>query len=281
MAILAVVLVLALLVWAACGLAGMARHVGAGPAPSGNREAGLVIFVESVRWLGVAWGRQTTALGLQQAGFRGEFLYWRWHATWRGWLVLPALLDSRLLEHEAARLAEFISNERRTHPARPIYLIGYSAGGFVSLRALELLPANVRIDALAMLAPAVSPWRKLDRALRRVKGRCVVASSIGDWCIAGLGTLLFGTADRRFVPSMGMLGVRRRARARIVELRWRPGMLAAGHWGGHFHASATKFIADHVAPAMGLVPDRVTAWPAPAKVKSVAPAGWVAPAEAL
>jgi pimeloyl-ACP methyl ester carboxylesterase len=281
MAIFAAVLLLTLLVWAACGLVGMVRHIGAGRPTGGNRQAGLVIFVESVRWLGVAWGRRTTALGLQQAGFGGEFLYWRWHATWRGWLVLPALTNSGLLEREAVRLADFIANERRRHPARPIHLIGYSAGGFVGLRALELLPADVRIDALAMLAPAVSPWRKLDRALRRVSGRCVVASSIADWCIAGLGTLCFGTADRCFVPSMGMLGVRRRVRARITELRWRPAMLAVGHWGGHFHASAPGFIANHVAPAMGLVPERVAAGPALVEEKRLARAGWVPRAEAL
>ena len=81
--------------------------------PHDRTRAGLVVFVESIRWLGVPWGMRSVAAGLRDAGFRGRFLYWRWHATWRGCLVLPAIADGKLLEREAGRLAAFLARCRR------------------------------------------------------------------------------------------------------------------------------------------------------------------------
>src|SRR5271170_7897276 len=69
---------------------------------------GLVIFVESIRWLGHRWGMRAGRRGLRGAGFTGEFRYWKWHSAWRGWLVLPAAMDRAMLEREARRLAIFV-----------------------------------------------------------------------------------------------------------------------------------------------------------------------------
>ena len=77
----------------------------------GDADKGLVIFSESIRWMGVRWGFRSVSAGLRQAGFAGEIRYWRWHATWRGGLVLPAIMDSRLLEAQARQLAEFIAHQ--------------------------------------------------------------------------------------------------------------------------------------------------------------------------
>ena len=224
--------------------------------PRGRRKRGLVVFAESIRWLGVAWGQRTVAEGLRRAGFEGEFRYWRWHAWWRGWLVLPAIMDAGMLEREAHRLAEFLRQQRREHPDAPLYVIGYSAGGYLALRALELLEEGVHVDAAAVLAGALAPSRDLAPACRRVVGPMVVCSSLLDCFIVGLGTLLFGTADRRHTPSMGMLGPRPRVGLpeQVKSIPWRPGLARRGHWGGHFGASAAGFIQHAVAPAMGLAP---------------------------
>jgi hypothetical protein len=233
----------------------------------GDPAKGLVIFVESIRWLSVKWGRRATAAGLRKAGFAGEFLYWRWHATWRGWLVLPALMDQGMLQREAQNLAEFIACRRREGPGRPVYLVGYSCGAFVALRALELMEDGLSVESAAMLAGAFSPRRDLSVAAAHVKGELVVYSSPADWFILGLGTLIFGAADRRHTFSAGMVGLRRKRSTRstspagdrsvaadqkIVEIRWRPGMILMGHMGGHFSATTPAFIARHIAPAMGI-----------------------------
>ena len=232
--------------------AGAGRHLWTRRQPTGNDEKGLVIFAESVRWLGVRWGAATVAAGLRDAGFEGRFLYWPWHTWWQGTLVLPAILTQGLLEREARKLADFITDRRREHPHRPIYLMGYSCGAFVAIRAMELLDEDVQVDAAAMLAGAFDPHRDLRRARSHVSGPMVVTSSVADWLIIGLGTLVFGTADRRHSFSAGMVGLSRRDEAGIVEIPWRPRMIRSGHWGSHFSASARKFIARHVATAMGI-----------------------------
>jgi len=215
---------------------------------------GLVIFVESIRWLSVRWGMRSVAAGLADAGFDGEFLYWRWHAAWRGWLVLPAIMDRMMLEREARRLAAFIAGRRREHPAEPIYVIGYSCGGYVAVRALELLPDGVRVDAAATLAGAYSPRRDLAGACEHVTGKLVVCSSMCDFFIVGLGTLLCGTGDGRHVLSAGMVGLKGPAARdpRIVQVRWRPSMIRSGNLGEHFTAAARGFIRDHVAAHLGI-----------------------------
>ena len=54
--------------WVAGGLpavqvfAGAARHVWTRRDPAGNDEKGLVIFAESIRWLGVRWGAAAVAV---------------------------------------------------------------------------------------------------------------------------------------------------------------------------------------------------------------------------
>lgn len=225
--------------------------------PGGDVEKGLVIFAESIRWVSVRWGMRTTAAGLRRAGYRGEFRYWRWHASWRGWLVLPAIMDRRMFEREARRLADFITAERREKPDRPVYLMGYSCGAFVAVRALELLAKGVTVEAAALLAGALDPRRDLSDAAAHVKGRLTVASSRGDWLIAGLGTLLFGTADRVNTFSAGMIGLRPGAESasNIVEIRWRPGMVRLGHLGEHFSATAPAFVTGHIAPELGIGKD--------------------------
>ncbi|HUS92635.1 MAG TPA: hypothetical protein VM695_12335 [Phycisphaerae bacterium] len=226
------------------------------PADAGGPpDRGVVVYVESIRWLGVRWGLRSVAAGLRRAGFGGEFRYWRWHATWRGWLVLPAIVDAGLLEREARRLAAHLVRRHRAAPGAPIHLVGYSCGGYVALRALELLPAGVQVRSAALLAAAVDPARDLRPALARVSGTMVIASSVLDWLIVGAGTLVCGTADRRHTASLGMVGLRRRGRGGqqgVVELRWRPGLVRLGHFGGHFSASSAGFIRQCVAPAMGI-----------------------------
>jgi len=223
----------------------------------GSPRYGVVIFVESIRWLGVRWGMRTATAGLRAAGFKGELLYWRWHLTWRACLVIPALADRRLLERESRRLADYIADLRREFPDRPVYLMGYSCGGYVAVRALELLGGTEKVDAAAVLAGAVSPLRDLRPACRSLTGPLVISSSPADWFIVGLGTLLFGTADRVFVPSMGMIGPWGGARRceKIVSIRWGPRMLGYLHLGGHFSAASSGFIRRIIVPALGITAD--------------------------
>jgi hypothetical protein len=218
-----------------------------------NNARGVVIFVESIRWMGVRWGMRTAARGLRQAGFEGEFVYWKWHSLWRACLVIPALVDRGMLERQARRLADHITELSRDHPDSPIRLIGYSGGGFITIRALELLDGSCQVDSAAILAGAFSPRRDLGPALKSLKGSLVIGSSFADWLIVGLGTLVFGTADRVWLPAIGMTGhLGRGDMRRVVSVRWRAAMMLWGHFGGHFSAASSVFIRRRIAAEMGI-----------------------------
>jgi len=242
------------LLWIACGvvLAGyliprVIIVLRAKKDPGGDLSQGLVIFAESLRWASVPWGKASCAAGLRRAGFAGEFRYWKWHESWRAWLILPVIAAKKMLKRRAQELADFIIQTRQEDPDRPIHLIGYSCGGYVAVRALELLPADVQVDSLTLLAAAFSPWRDLRPASKAVAGEIIVSSSAVD-VIVGFGTIITGTADRKHSPSIGMLGYRGPACDKIVHLRWRPSMITLGHYGSHFSAAAEKYIASKIAP---------------------------------
>ena len=217
----------------------------------GDPAKGVVLFAESLRWLGVRWGRCEAGRGLRRAGFEGQYLFWDWDPTWRAVLVLPTIAAPRFLDEQARRLAERIGELRRGDPLLPIHVMGYSCGGFIAVRALELLAGDVQVDSCALLAAAFSPWRDLRPAASHVRGRIVVASSPVD-VVVGLGTLAVGTCDRSYCPSIGALGYLGPACEKVAPLRWRPEWIRLGHWGGHFSAPATAFVAERVAPLMAL-----------------------------
>jgi len=224
--------------------------------PRQKTDAGVAIYVEGIRWLNVRWGLRACERGLRRAGFAGEFVYWRWHDTWRAMLALPVIMVRGLLEREARRLAEHVADLLACRPEAPVYLFGCSAGAHVATRALELLPAGASVESVALLAAAVSPWRDLTPALEHVRRKLVCTSSPLDCLLLGLGTTLFGTGDRVHAPSAGMIGLRHASAAdpHVVQLRWRPAMLALGWLGEHFAAVASGLIARRVAPAMGMGP---------------------------
>lgn len=231
------------------------------PVEAGDPHEGIVLFIEPLRWLGVRWGRCETAAGLRRAGFGGVFQFWAWDPTWRAMLVLPTIAARGFLDRQAQRLADRLIELRQTCPDRPIHVIGYSCGCFVAVRAVELLPKHVHVDSLSLLAAAISPKRDLNPAARRVRGPVIVSSSALDM-VVGLGTLLVGTADRVHTPSLGTLGYRGSPCDKLVSLRWRPAWIRWGHWGSHFTAPAEMFIAECIAPAMGLGRQhgRIMAW---------------------
>ncbi|MCK5114454.1 MAG: hypothetical protein KAR11_06800 [Phycisphaerae bacterium] len=218
--------------------------------PGGDSSRGLLIFSESLRWMSVPWGKASCAAGFRRAGFKGEFVFWKWHETWRAWLVFPTIAAPKMLERQSQRLADYITEKYRENPAREIYLVGYSCGGYVATRALELLDDDVKIRGVAQLAPAMSPWRDLQKAASHVDGEMIICSSCVDAIIVGVGTVISGTADRKHVPSMGMLGYLGKPCDNVSNLRWNPKMILLGHTGGHFAAPTERFIAKLVAPRL-------------------------------
>jgi len=214
-------------------------------------QDGLVVFVGGLKWFGVRWGLHRVPRGLADAGFRGPVLYWEWHQPLFGLFCLPVYRNRRKLEAQAARLAEFITTENRESPRKPLHVMGCSAGGYVALRAVELLDPGVRIRSLVLLSVAVDPAHDLSVAAAHVDGPLLNASSRMDWFVLGLGTLLLGTAEGTHAAAAGMTGFRPQE-TDVSELRWRPAMIGTGWLGGHSTCTPRAFIARYIAPAMGI-----------------------------
>src|SRR5205807_9465519 len=109
--------------------------------------------------------------------------------------VLADHLDYEYALWQGRRLACLIAARRQAYPQWPIYVVGHSAGSAVALAAADALPPG-SIDRLLLLAPAVSACYDLRPALRSTRAGVDVFFSRRDRLFLGLGTALFGTADR-------------------------------------------------------------------------------------
>lgn len=69
----------------------------------------------------------------------------------------------------------------------------------------------------------------------------------GDYFFLGLGTLLFGTSDRVFSPSAGLVGWHYK-HAGFIEARWHPAWLPLGFIGNHTTSATARFMAAVVGP---------------------------------
>ena len=113
-------------------------------------------------------------------------------------------LDRNKIEAQAA--ADLIVRQRRRQPNVPILVTSHSGGAGPAVWALEALPPGVTVDALVLLAPALSPRYDLSPALKHVSGRAYAVTSPLDKLILGTGTEVFGTIDRVNTAAAGSVG---------------------------------------------------------------------------
>jgi hypothetical protein len=153
---------------------------------------------------------------------------------------------------------------RRYQAERPldsIFLVAKSGGAGVVVKALELLD-EMQVERAVMLAPALSPAYDLSRALRAVRRELVVFWSPLDVFMLGMGTKLFGTADRVKAAGAGMVGFRVPATGgkpnenndgrydKLRQVRWRPRMASSLYLGGHFGPDSPLFLRKYVVPLL-------------------------------
>lgn len=176
----------------------------------------------------------------------------RWHAD------LSNVTNHR---EQSAALAEQVMAWRADHPGHPAFLVGKSGGTRIVVGALEALPEGA-VDAVVLLAPALSPVYNLSRALRAVDSEMTVFWSPLDVVILGVGTLLFGTVDRVHSVGAGLVGFQvptdlddegKRQYAKLRQIRWRPEMASSGYLGGHLGTDHPAFLRKYIVPLLRTV----------------------------
>ena len=123
--------------------------------------------------------------GLRAGGYSGKTEIWDWTGKLGPISALWAHARQRI---EARRIANRVQKLRSESPAGPLVLVGHSAGA-------GLLPPDLQVDGVVLLAPALSRTYDLTPALRHVRGRADVFYSERDTLVLALGTFLLGTVD--------------------------------------------------------------------------------------
>ncbi len=170
--------------------------------------------------------------------------------------LLRDLQDTRNLTARADELAALICRLKSEDPTRPVYVVGHSGGTGLALAAVERLP-GATVERVVLLSAAVSPGYDLRPALRATRGEVVSYHSPLDLFWLGWGTTQFGTIDRVYAPSAGLLGFAepagldeegRQLYGRLVQVGWEPSRLLANHGGLHVSTILPGFLSRHVAP---------------------------------
>ena len=239
-AVIAVAAIWAAVIWH--NRRGVARHDG-----TGDPEAGIIVFVEPVRWLFIDWGFAGTCGGLRRAGLKHAIHLFHW-SRWAGsLLVLPDLMRRGRLDAKAARLGRFLQDLAVNHPRSMIHLIGYSSGAYVAFEAIKTLPADVRLGRVIILHGTVSPGYDLGP----VAARAEILNVFGwnDFVINGVGPLLFGTNDRVHAFACGMVGFRSDVGG-LSQRRWCRADIRDGYWGDHFTVVSGAWICRNIGPLL-------------------------------
>lgn len=169
----------------------------------------------------------------------------------RGWRR-----NQRQIERIVARIVAY----RKEFRDRPIYLIGHSGGGAMTVLILEKLPPDHPVTGAIILAPAISRSYPLATALQRTERGLWNFWSRGDLFFLGLGTLALGTLDGRHQVSAGLLGFREPANInphdhevynqQLHQVGYSTRMARAFHLGGHFGCVNRVFVTEYLAPLL-------------------------------
>jgi len=194
---------------------------------------------------------QNMLRGLREGGVNDDFEVYDWTLNHPGLAALHGY-DQNL--KQAQHLADILTARARAYPDSPIVLTSHSGGGAIAIWALERLPEDVHIQALFMLAPALSPMYDLTPALRHVTDRVYSFNSIQDQLVLGYGCRFCGTMDGQKTDAAGRVGFKRpptgdeNEYAKLFQVDYNPQWINLGNIGDHIGPLAPPFAAEVLAP---------------------------------
>jgi pimeloyl-ACP methyl ester carboxylesterase len=202
---------------------------------------------------GPRWCDARMTSGLKDGGVAGNFVIYDWTENDPG---LDALEAQPRNELEAAKISAMIVAHTRSDPASPILITGHSGGCALAVWALEKLPADVHVQTVVLLAPALSPQYDLSRALSHVDGKVYAFTSLYDSLILYTGTRTFGTMDGVLSESAGYsgfirpLGADAQLYGKLIQRPYDPAWEKLGDFGGHLGATSREFSKAILAPLL-------------------------------
>ncbi len=189
--------------------------------------------------------------GIRDGGFDGEIEIYDWTEKDPG---MHALLAYDRNHKEAKLIADKIAARAAAEPGGKIFLMSHSGGGGLAVWALEDLPADVNVETVVLMSPALSPNYDLTRALQHVKGRMYVFSSLADLIVLSTGTKLFGTIDGVKTEAAGRIGFTQPATAdaeqykKLVAMPYDTAWSKYGDMGDHIGGMTRSFGANVIEP---------------------------------
>ena len=218
-------------------------------------EAGLVLVADGCGGIELCELAMRQVMG--ERGGRMRVRPVRWSHGFGHWYA--DLTDVTNHEARSRAIVEQVQDWREHHPSKPVFLVGKSGGTWIVVKALEGLPVS-SVEAVVLLAPAISPDYDLTRALRAVGREMVAFWSPLDLIVLGAGTWVFRTADRVRSIGAGLVGFRPpdplddEGRAlygsKLRQVRWRAAMASTGYLGGHVGPDSPAFLRKYVVPLL-------------------------------
>ncbi len=237
-------------------LGGMAANFHRPLSCSARMEHGLIIILPGIE--GCSSVNDSIARGLVagQLSHAIQIIDWR---RFRPWNPLHLAMQ-RHNRTQARVVAELIVSYQRNFPGQPVHLIGHSAGAGMALFVLEQLEENHAVTSVTLMAAAVS--RKFDvmPLLSRTKAGIWNFYSALDLPTVGLGTMIFGTMDRRHSISAGAMGfltrdhesgspeISQEQGPRLNQIPYQKSMARSWNFGGHFGSTNAVFVRENIAP---------------------------------
>jgi pimeloyl-ACP methyl ester carboxylesterase len=221
--------------------------------PEGS-ETGLVLVADGCGGVELCEMAMRQVMGEQGGRCRVKPVRWghgfgRWFAD---------LTDVANHEAQSRVIVAEVLGWLERNPSKPVFLVGKSGGTWIVVKAMEDLPVR-SVEAVVLLAAAISPGYDLSKALRAVNRELVSFWSPLDVIVLGIGTWLFKTTDRVRSFSAGLVGFRRPETLddeglglyeRLKQIRWRPIMARTGYFGGHVGPDSPAFLRKYVVPLL-------------------------------
>jgi pimeloyl-ACP methyl ester carboxylesterase len=163
-------------------------------------------------------------------------------------------------QREAQIVSDLIAAHASADPQSPIYITAHSGGCAIAAWALAKLPADINVQTVILIAPALSPTFDLSPALRHVEGKMYVFYSRFDTLVLFTGTRIFGTMDGIQTQAAGFSGFVEPKNAdplmyqKLVQRPYEKAWAKYGDYGDHIGGMSRAFASAMIEPLISSAP---------------------------